>query len=148
MSYNVIRPQIATLISALSKMQEVVSYPKLDFSGYPSAYIIPSDSESDYETNIENQRVYAFIIRVFYEIKNTGVQTALDNLEDAVDDIIDAIDKEDKLGNTTRTIGMNLPADYTYLSISATPSNWGEIPSENLIMAEIRVRIKVSYDAS
>lgn len=152
MSWSVIRPQLKTLYENLesggsSVFVEVKSYPKLDFSGYPSAYIIPSDQESDYETNIENERFYSFITRIFYETKDTSVETALDKIEEAVDAVIDAIDQEDKR-NVGRVVGINLPAKYTFLSIEATPSQWGELPTEMLIMAEVRVKVRVSYDAT
>lgn len=148
MSWNTLRPQIASLIDSLPEIHEVSSTPKLNFSGYPAVYVIPSDNESDYETTIENARVYAFIVRVFYEIKNTSIATALDKLEGSVDAIIDAIDKEDKKGSSTRTIGVNMPNKYTYLAVLAVPSFWGQVPSENLIMAEIRVQVFISFDAT
>lgn len=148
MSWTIIRPQIATLLESVSKMQEVHSFPTLKFDGFPSCYVIPSDVEADYETNTENERFYSFVVRVFYETKNTGVTDALTNLESAVDDIIDAFDREDKVTGADRTIATGLPAKYTYLSVSAVPSVWGELPTENLIMAEIRVRVRVSFDAT
>lgn len=145
--WKTVREQIATLISGISGMQEVSNTPKLDFAGYPSAYIVPSDVESDYETTTENERVYAFLVRAFYETKTVGIATAMDRLEVVADNIIDAIDNEDKL-NSGRTIAVGLPANYTFLSIEATPSVWGQISGSELLMAEMRVRIHISYDAS
>ena len=148
MSWNTLRGQISTLVDTISTIQEVSGTPKLKFEGYPAAYIIPSDSESDYETTIENERVYAFLIRIFYETKNTGVGEALNALEDVVDSIIDLVDQEDKKPGSTRTIGINLPADYIFLSVEASPSLWGELPEDELLMAEIRVKVHISFDAS
>lgn len=148
MSWKTLRSQVGDLIESLDKMGEVSSTPKLDFEQYPGAYVIPSDNTSDFETNIENERAYAFFVRIFYETKNTGVADAVDKLEDAVDDIIDAIDQQDKKGSATRIVGINLPSKYTYLSVSATPSVWGELPTEDLIMAEIKVVVRVSFDAT
>lgn len=147
MSWTTLRPQISNLIDSLTEIHEVSNSPKLDFSGYPGVYVIPSDVTSDYETTIENTRVYAFIVRVFYETKETTVAIALDNISSAVDAIVDAIDQEDKK-NAGRTIGVSMPADYTYLAVMATPSLWGQLPNENLIMGEIRVRVLVSFDAT
>jgi len=148
MSYDTIRPQIKTLLEGVSNISEVANYPKLEFNGYPSAYIIPSDNEADYETTSENVRVYAFIIRVFQETKQLGVQEALNRLEKVVDDILDIIDKEDLKGASTRTIGINLPSGYTFLNVFATPSTWGELPDHELLMAEIRLKIRISVDIS
>lgn len=152
MSWSTVRPQLQTLLESIeldggSAFVEIKSFPKLDFSGYPSAYIIPSDQESDYETTIENQRFYSFFIRIFYETRDTTVEVALNKLEEAVDAVMDAIDKEDKK-TSGRVVGINLPTDYVYLSIDAAPSAWGELPTEALIMAEIKVRVRISYDAS
>lgn len=147
MSWNTLRGQITDLLDNNTNLVEVSGTPKLEFSGYPSAYVIPSDHESDYETTTENQRFYNFIIRVFYETAQTGLGEAINRLEGVVDEIIDAFDQEDKK-KTGQTIGQNLPANYIYLSVEAIPSAWGELPAEKLITAEIRVRIRVSYDAS
>ena len=153
MSFKTIRGQFRTLLISLTSggntiLHEVISTPELKFNGYPAAYIVPSDLESEYETTIENERVYAFIIRIFHETKKTGIATAIDVLEDVVDAVIDALDQEDKKGASTRTVGVSLPANYVYLGINATPGIWAELPGEQLVMAEIKVRVKVSYDAS
>src|SRR3990167_5601265 len=126
MSFKTLRPQIATLLAALQSggsniFQEVATTPKLLFSGYPSAHVVPSDNESDYETTTENERSYGFLVRCFYETKNTTVALAMDYLEDVVDAVIDALDDED-LVQSGRIIGADLPANYTYLAISAVPS--------------------------
>lgn len=148
MSWSVIRPQIKTLLESVSGIQEVSSSPKVKFTGYPAAYVVPSDNEGDYETTTENIRTYAFIVRLFYETKDTGVATALDALEDIVDSVLDKFDLEDRKGSSTRTVGVSLPATYTYINIWAAPSVWSELVGENLLMSEIRVRVRVSIDIS
>lgn len=153
MSWSTLRPQIGTLLSSLTSggntiIQEVSNTPKLKFSGYPAAYVVPSDLESEYETTIENERVYAFIVRLFHETKETGIGDAIAALEDVVDSVIDAIDQEDKKAAASRTIGISLPSDYVFLAIAATPGMWAELPSEQLIMSEVRLRVRISYDAS
>lgn len=148
MSWKTIRPQINTLIDTIAKVYEMKDTPGLDFNGYPAAHVLPSDNTADYETNKENVRTYAFIVRVFYETKKIGVQTALDRLEDAVDDILDAIDQEDLKGASTRTLGVNLPARYTYLNVYATPGAFFQIPDLELIFAEVTIRVRVSVDVT
>lgn len=153
MSWKTIRPQVATLLTNLTSgsgalIQEVSSTPKLNFNAYPAAYVVPSDLESEYETTIENERVYAFIVRVFHETKNTGIADAISTLEGVVDSVIDTIDQEDKKPAATRTIGVGMPIDYVFLSVDATPGFWAEVPSEQLVMSEIRIRVRISYDAS
>lgn len=148
MSWKIVTPQIKTLLETIDKFQEVSPDPTLKFSGYPAACIYPSDSISDYETTTENERVYAYKVQVFYETKKGGIAEAMAALRELVDDVIDLFDQDDLKGAATRTVAIGLPARYTFLQILAHPSEWGEIPGENLITATITVRIKISYDAS
>jgi hypothetical protein len=148
MSFRILRPQVKTLLQTVSKLQEVSGTPSLKFNGYPACYVIPSDNSSDYETTSENIRVYAFIVRVFYETKDTGVANALIAMEDLIDTILDTFDKEDFRDSTTRTVGIGLPTGYTFLNILAHPSSWGELPDENLIMVELSIKVRVSIDVN
>jgi len=127
---------------------EVSGTPKLKFSGYPSAYVIPSDNTADYETNRENIRTYAFLIRMFHETKASGVQEAIEALEGLTDDILDLFDKEDLKNSDSRTIGVSLPAGYTFINIFANPSSWGELTDDGLVFTQINVRVRVSIDIS
>ena len=146
MSWQVLRPQVSTLLGTISGIQEVSSSPKITFEAYPSAHIVPSSNESDYETTTENIRTYAFQARFFYETKGIGVPTAIERLEQVVDDALDLIDQEDQKGGSTRVVGGGLPARYTYINIWAVPTSWGEIPDQQLIMAELSIRIRISVD--
>lgn len=147
MSWQVTRPQLTTLLETLDSLQEVSSSPKIQFSGYPAAHIVPSENESDYETTTENVRVYAFIVRLFYETKRVGVAEALTRLEKVVDSVLDLIDQEDLKGSS-RTVGINLPSGYTYLNIWAVPTGWGEFTEEQVIMASLAVQVRISRDIS
>lgn len=118
----------------------------MKFEGYPAATVTPSDQIGDYETTTENIRTYSFIVRVFYETKSTGLESALDALEDIVDSVIDLFDKEDLKGSATRTVGLSLPTGYTFINIWASPSFWGEVVGEELLMAEIKVRVRINID--
>ncbi len=146
MSWQVVKPQIKTLLETITELQEVSLAPKLEFNGYPAAYVIPSDNEADYETNKENIRTYAFIVRVFYETKQGGISDALSALESLVDSILDKFDQEDLKGSSNRTVGLGLPSDYQFINIFAAPSTWGEVQGAELIMAEIKVRVRISID--
>lgn len=146
MSWTVIRPQIKTVLDTISTIQEVSQAPKIKFDGYPAAHIVPSENSSDYETTKENVRTYAFTVRIFYETKQTGIEDALVALEQVTDSVIDAFDQEDLKGSTTRTIGMSLPSNYMFLNIFATPNRWVVLDEDQLIFAEITVRVRISVD--
>lgn len=146
MSWTIIRPQIKTLLQTIPEIQEVSSVPKIRFDGYPAAYVVPSENSADYETTSENIRTYAFIVRIFYETKQGGVGNAIEALEGVVDDVLDAFDQEDLKDIATRTVGVSLPASYTFINVWASPSTWGELPDEQLVMTELKVRVRVSID--
>lgn len=148
MSWQIIRPQIATLLGTISEIQEVSSTPKIKFEGYPAVHIIPSDNSNEYETTSENERIYAFTVRAFYETKSGGVEDAFEALEEIVDKIIDEFDLEGMRQGNARTVATGLPSRYTYISLFATPSRWGDLPEEELVMAEITVRVKLSIDVT
>ena len=148
MSFSTLRPQIKTLLDTQSEIGEVSGYPKVKFNTYPGVYVVPSDNESDYETTTENIRTYAFIVRVFYETKHTGVEDSLEALEELVDSLLDVFDQEDQKGASSRIVGINLPSGYTFLNIWATPAEWGEVPDESLLMAEVLVRVRISRDVT
>ena len=57
-TYATIRDKIKTKLEAITKIQEVNDYPKMKFSGFPSANILPANQESGYMTTIHNGRTY------------------------------------------------------------------------------------------
>ena len=148
MSFVVLRPQIGTLLETLDTIQNVSNSPKIRFSGYPAAHVVPSNNEADYETTTENVRTYAFTVRVFYETKQTSVEDAYMALGEVVDNILDLFDQEDQKAAADRTVGISLPARYTFINIWAVPGVWGEMSGEQLIMAELSVRVRISVDVS
>ena len=148
MSFTVLRPQIGTLLGTVSTIQEVSNVPKVKFAGYPAVHIVPSDNESDYETTTENVRTYAFNVRIFYETKDTSMEDAFSALEEVVDSVLDLFDQEDQKSSSLRVIGVDLPTGYTFLNIWSAPSFCGELPGEQLIMAQISIRDRISNDAT
>jgi hypothetical protein len=146
MSFARLQPQIKTLLETITELQEVSEFPKLKYSGFPAACIYPSDNTADYETTVENLRVYAFSVILFYETKEGGIVEAMQALRGLVDSVIDKFDQEDYKGSDSRTIGMNLAVGYTFLNILAHPARWGEIPDEQLLTAEISVKVRISRD--
>ena len=148
MSWKTLRPQLKTLLDTISTIHETASFPKAKFSGYPAATVTPNENEADYETNTENIRTYSFMVRVFYETKSTGIADAITALEEVIDSVIDTFDQDDLKGSGTRTVGVNLPSTHTFINIWATPSAWFELPDEELIYAQIVIRVRISIDIS
>ena len=146
MSWKILRPQVEEVLKTITTLQEISRAPKIKFDGYPAAHILPSENSGDYETTTENIRTYAFTVRAFYETKQTTIEKALLALEEVVDSIIDTFDREDLKGGSTRKLGINLPEGYTFINIFASPGAWGELTDEQLVMAEITVKVRISID--
>lgn len=146
MSFQTLRPQLKTLLDNTGLFVEVSGTPKLDFSGYPAVYVVQSDNSSDYDTTTENERNYAFVIRIFYSTKSLGVASALSRLEQTVDAVLDAIDKDSIKPVGTRVVGVSMPTGYTWINTFAVPSSFGEVDGEQLLTAEIRVRVRVLFN--
>lgn len=142
-----LRPQVAELLSSLSLLQEVSSVPKIKFDGYPAAHIIPSENTGDYETNVENNRTYAFTIRLFEATKPKVLEQAYEKLEKVVDAVLDLFDRED-LTDDSRTVGVNLGEAYTFINIYAAPGLWTFVEEEELLVAEVTIKIRISIDVN
>lgn len=141
-TYTTLKTKILTKLQGISKIQEVTDNPKLSFSGYPAAVIIPSDQDSDYETTTENARTYTFIVSLFQETKDSGISAAIDTLYDLVDDILDNFDTDQQLS------GISLPADYTMLAVRPVSGGWAQIDDHKLITVDLKIRCLISVDIS
>ena len=150
MSWNTFKTQVYNLVNnnkTTLGIQEVYAYPRVNFDGYPSVSLFPSDNTNDYSTTSENERIYAWRIRLFNEVKDQGLEAALDALYPVADDLIDKFDQENEL-DSGQTIGVSLPARYTFINIFAIPGAFGEIEDENLAYTEMILKIKVSVDVT
>lgn len=139
-TFDTIRDQIVSKLQGISTIQEVNTEPTLDFGGFPSCVVYPSDQESDYQNTVQNERRYNFIIGVFYEVDQTGVGTALTALYDLSDQILDSFDQDPTL------TGISLPSGKQVIDITPVPSEWREIPDRKLLMTNIRLAVRVSSD--
>lgn len=135
-----IRNKIYTKLQAITSIQEVSTNPKATFTGYPAAIVSPSETNGDYETNAENQRIYAFNVQLLYEVQGTALGTALDALYEVADEIMDAFDKDPNF------TGISLPADYTMLTVIPSLGGWSEIPDTQLVQIVISIKTAISFD--
>lgn len=141
-AYTTIRDQIKTILDGVTKIQEVKDDPSAKFDGYPAAIIVPSDQESDYETESENMRIYSFDVHLLQDIQEGGLSAALDALYDLADDVFDIFDQD----STIR--GLSLPARYTALDVEPVSAGWEEWSDGKLISVNLKIRVKVSVDIS
>ena len=141
-TYSTLKASILAKLQGISSIQEVTDNPALNFNGYPPAIIIPSEGESDWETNAEDRRIYSFDVLIYEETKKQGTSQAIDILMETVDDVLDAF-AEDK-GLT----GISMPANKILLTVEPVHAGWGDVPDKELIAAIVKIRISVSVNSS
>ena len=139
-TYQTIRDKIRDKLLTITAIQEVARYPKREFSGYPAVVLVPAEGDSDWETNNEDQRVYAFDLQIFYETKGIGNDEALDRLYNVVDEILDNF-AEDKILN-----GITMPIGKTIITANPVSAGWESLGDDELLMARISIKVSVSVD--
>jgi len=139
--FSIILNKIVSILEANTLIRETFSYEVELFKGTPSAVVIPSSNESDYNTTQENIRVYAYSIKLFVNRDKISKTKADKMLRDLVDSVIDDFDKD-----YTFT-GIENPRGYTFINTFATPSLWGYSGREDEFrVCEINIRCRVSVD--
>lgn len=139
-TYQNIRTKIQDKLELVGDIQEVHRYPRLEFQGYPAAIIVPAEGDSDYETNAEDERIYAFNVQVYYEYKATTKDTALDRLFDVVDDILDSFASDKVLS------GISLASGRDVMTTDPVFAGWEELTDNELLQATISIRVTISID--
>jgi hypothetical protein len=95
---SAIGSKLNTLTGSGKLLQVVYQQHTTDFSGFPAATYEPSGNTSDFYTNTDNLRAYAFDIYIHQEIANAGRANAVNILAAAVDAVIAAFDADYNLG--------------------------------------------------
>jgi len=141
-TYQILRDAIRDKLLTVTNFQEVHRFPKLEFEGYPAVCIEPADLESDWETNSELQRTYAFNVFIYYETKMSGNDTALDRLYNTIDLVLDAFDEDQTL------TGISLPVGNDILTINPSNQGWEGLADNEVIQSKVLLTIKISTDIS
>lgn len=135
------------LLSSLPKIQSFYNFEATNLEGFPALTLTPSANSNEYSTTTENRRSYAFVIRLWVERgkdANDERQAEL-TMRDLVDTVLDRLDKNYYLTDVT----LETQTGYTFLFMSATPSQWGYAGRENeMRVAEIRFQLHFDIDTS
>jgi len=137
--------KLKSILVANTLIQETYDYEVAKFEGQPSAVVVPSDSTGEFTTSLDNERVYAFSIFLFVA---RGDNYYPDNVADRVlrqlvDSVLDDLDKNWQMTNTTLATG------YSMLYMESAPSSWGYSNREMVYrMAEIKIKIHLSVDTN
>lgn len=142
-TYQTIRDQLRDKLLALTSIQEVARYSKREFTGYPAAVLVPAEGESDWETNNDHYRVYAFDCYIYYETKGLGNDETLDRLYNVVDLVLDALSEDTMFLLPTP---ISLPAKKTLITVQPVSAGWEELDDTELLRAKISIKVIVSCD--
>jgi len=135
--------KLKSILSANTLISEVFDYEEVNFKKDPTAVIVPSDNSSEFVSNIDNERVYAFDIYLFVErggVVNNDQRVDM-AMRELVDSVIDDLDKNWQL------TGLTLNNGYSMLYMESAPSSWGYASREMLYrMAQIKVSVHLNID--
>jgi len=135
--------KITSILSANTLIQEVYNYEAGEFNGDPVAVTTPSGNESDYSTTKENERIYAYNLKLFVSRTDRDATSADRVLRKLVDSVLDDFDKDYYFS------GLSTPVGYTMINVFALPSQWGYSGREDEFrVAEVIIKCRVSIDVT
>ena len=89
--------QLKTIMEANTNIQETYIFESEKFNGSPACTITPSENESDFESSRDNERIYAFNVRLYVNrsVQSGGqVEPEADRImRNLVDSVLDDLDK-------------------------------------------------------
>lgn len=124
----------------------VYEYPNFNPAGYPSAMVIPSNIDSEFDTVQDNMRTYQFFVILIESGQTKSLPNSYSTLRQLEDDVINAIDND----YTISGVNNDLSSDYQLIDTDAIPSAWQRVTvrKNELLMAQITVRVKVQFNLS
>lgn len=141
MGFISIEQAIKSKLQSISSIQEVADYPTEEFNGYPAVMIGAKKNESEFETTIENLRVYVYKMIVVVKVADGTIseKKARDVVLQTVDDILYAFDRDQQLSS------VQLASDETM--VICQPALTDEIRnSPPYVSAEMEIKVKISIN--
>lgn len=146
--FKIVNDKILAKLAALTKLNEVVDYPKLEFEKYPAAYFAPAESESSWADNTLDERSYPFEILIFYDTKAVRIAEAKNALFDCVDDVLDTFAQDRQLSDTGTALQASLTANGytndTMITVEPVNVSWEQITDQNLIYAKVSIKVRIA----
>jgi len=104
-----IKKGIVTNISAISSINKVYDYEKINPTGFPCAFITFLGTDNAFYSTAENKRIYSYRIlllaQIGQDLSNTNqVELAEQTIEDCLGDVLDTMDSDITLDNNTQVI--------------------------------------------
>lgn len=139
MSFVKIKQQLKSKFQSISSIQEVADYPTEEFNGFPAVMISSARNEAEFETTVHNERAYVFNVFILQKVyENIDEKKARDIIDSVVDDVIEALDKDQQL------TGIDLPSSETMIISFPILSEIRNEPP--YIVAELEVKVKISFN--
>jgi len=141
--FTILLNKITSILSDNDKISAVFNYEAEQFNEDPTAVVTVSGNESDYSTTKENERIYAFNLKLFVSRSDREAKESDRVLRDLVDSVLDDFDKDYYF------VGLEVPTGYTMINVFATPSSWGYSGREDEFrVAEVAIKCRVSVDVT
>lgn len=140
MGFLSIEKAIKEKLGEVPSIQEVADYPTEEFEGFPAVMIAAKKNDAEFETTIENQRIYVYKLVVIQKVSdNIGEKKARDVVLQCVDDILYAFDRDQRLASVV------LEEDETM--IICQPALTDEIVNNPPYMtANMEIKVKISIN--
>ena len=143
MAFVNIKTAIKTKLGTIGTIQEVHDYPTKTFTGYPAAIVKIERNSSEFQTTIQNKRVYVVKIFIVQDLQQGAsemdTQKAYGIVEEVVDDIEEAFAKDERLTGT-----ISLPSNE--VMITCFPM-LGVIDNDaEMVIAEIEMNVVLQFD--
>jgi hypothetical protein len=143
--FDKISTKLFSLLSANTLIQSKYNYEASNLQGFPALTLTPSANENEYATTTENQRAYAFVVRLYVERGSSA--TAENDCENTMRELVDTV--LDTLDKNYNMVGLETQTGYIFLNMTAAPSTWGYAGRENeMRVAEIKVTLRFYVDTT
>lgn len=135
-----IKNSVKTIVEAVelggdTAFTAVYDYPVENIEGGPVAVILLEDGDSDFDTNVDNQRTDIFRIDMAMSLElPSGVldkSTAIDNMYDLIDAVRDAFDDS-----------QDLSGSVLYMNPSAGQVRLGELQNGVSVIGTVRLAVR------
>jgi hypothetical protein len=143
--FDKISTKLFSLLNANTLIQSKYNYEATKLEGFPALTLTASANENEYSTTTENNRAYAFVIRL-YVLRGSG-PTAENDCENTMRELVDTV--LDTLDKNYNMVGLETQTGYMFLNMYAAPSTWGYAGRENeMRVAEIKVQLHFNIDTT
>lgn len=128
-----IKYQIIRRLSAVSSINKVYDYEKINPTGFPAAFVTFAGSDNEFFSNAENKRVYTYRILLLAQIGQDRtsadqVEEAEHQMQDLVGDVLDSMDSDITLDGNTQVIFMEAAVgDPGYVEYEGGWARSGEV---------------------